>query len=85
MKLSGEQFDDRIVEVHWEPETSRWRMMRLRDDKPHGNHIDVVMNIIGTISDGVEKEDVSSLLFFLPFHTVLNLRDRLRSFVYLFP
>ena len=58
MKLSGEQVDDRIVEVHWEPSTMRWRMMRFRDDKPNGNHHSVVKNIIQSIMDGVEKEDV---------------------------
>ncbi|KAG9318544.1 hypothetical protein JVU11DRAFT_635 [Chiua virens] len=55
MKLSGEQFDDRIVEVHWDSELSRWRMMRFRDDKPHGNFRTVVDNIIQSIADGVEK------------------------------
>lgn len=58
MKLSGEQIDDRIVEVHWEPATLRWRMMRFRNDKPNGNHHTVVNNIIESIMDGVEKEDV---------------------------
>ncbi|KAL4067692.1 mRNA capping enzyme [Scleroderma citrinum] len=55
MKLSGEQVDDRIVEVHWDPELSRWRMMRFRDDKPHGNYRTVVEKIIQSIADGVEK------------------------------
>ncbi|PPQ75432.1 hypothetical protein CVT26_015354 [Gymnopilus dilepis] len=56
LKKSGEQVDDRIVEVHWDPAISRWRMMRFRDDKPHGNHRSVVENIIQSIADGVEKE-----------------------------
>ncbi|KAF8559638.1 mRNA capping enzyme, alpha subunit [Imleria badia] len=55
MKLSGEQIDDRIVEVHWDPELDRWRMLRFRDDKPHGNFRTVVENIIQSIADGVEK------------------------------
>ncbi|KIK90558.1 hypothetical protein PAXRUDRAFT_675426 [Paxillus rubicundulus Ve08.2h10] len=55
MKLSGEQYDDRIVEVHWNSELGRWRMMRFRDDKPHGNFRTVVDNIIQSIADGVEK------------------------------
>ncbi|KAF8844897.1 mRNA capping enzyme [Paxillus ammoniavirescens] len=55
MKLSGEQYDDRIVEVHWDSELGRWRMMRFRDDKPHGNFRTVVDNIIQSIADGVEK------------------------------
>lgn len=70
MKRSGEQFDDRIVEVHWEPEMQRWRMMRLRDDKPNGNYVDVVMNIISSIMDGVEKDDVSLCPF--PFRIASN-------------
>lgn len=58
MKMSGEQIDDRIVEVHWDAHSSHWRMMRFRDDKPQGNHRTVVENIIQTIIDGVEKESV---------------------------
>jgi mRNA guanylyltransferase len=61
MKRSSEQYDDRIVEVHWDPALSSWRMMRFRDDKPQGNHRSVVENIIQSIADGVEKEAVSSL------------------------
>jgi mRNA guanylyltransferase len=60
MKLSGEQYDDRIVEVHWNSELGRWRMMRFRDDKPNGNFRTVVENIIQSIADGVEKPAVRS-------------------------
>lgn len=56
MKASGEQFDDRIVEVHWDSSAECWRLMRFRDDKPHGNYRGVVENIISSIRDGVEKE-----------------------------
>ncbi|KAK2466698.1 hypothetical protein APHAL10511_000956 [Amanita phalloides] len=56
MKLSREQIDDRIVEVHWDPVMSRWRLMRFRDDKPSGNHKNIVENIISSIADGVEKD-----------------------------
>jgi len=56
MKSSGEQIDDRIVEVHWDVVNSHWRMMRFRDDKPNGNYRSVVENIIQSIAEGVEKD-----------------------------
>jgi len=58
MKVSGEHFEDRIVEVHWDPTLEGWRMMRFRDDKPAGNHINTVESVIQSIRDGVEKETV---------------------------
>lgn len=58
MKTSNEQLDDRIVEVHWDNVGEHWRMMRFRDDKPNGNHKSVVDNIIKSIADGVEKDEV---------------------------
>lgn len=69
MKQSGEQIDDRIVEVHWDPQLERWRMMRFRDDKPHGNFRTVVDNIIQSIADGVEKPMVSPFLVYPPLLT----------------
>lgn len=59
MKVSGEQLEDRIVEVHWDAVVEGWRMMRFRDDKPAGNHIKTVESVIESIRDGVEKETVS--------------------------
>ncbi|KAH9043275.1 mRNA capping enzyme [Lactarius pseudohatsudake] len=56
LKASGEQIDDRIVEVHWDTPSEHWRMMRFRDDKPQGNHRSVVENIVQSIADGVEKD-----------------------------
>ncbi|KAI0780667.1 mRNA capping enzyme, catalytic domain-containing protein [Trametes elegans] len=56
MKLSNEQLDERIVEVHWDTAGECWRMMRFRSDKPNGNHKSVVDNIIKSIADGVEKD-----------------------------
>ncbi len=70
LKDSGEQVDDRIVEVYWETGEERWRMMRFRDDKPNGNHSSVVDNIIDSILDGVEKEDVRSFDF--PFYFIFK-------------
>ncbi|KAF9789900.1 mRNA capping enzyme [Thelephora terrestris] len=56
MKVSGEQFEERIVEVHWDPAVEGWKMMRFRDDKPTANHISTVESVIVSIRDGVEKE-----------------------------
>ena len=75
LKRSAEQIDDRIVEVHWDPVLLRWRMMRFRDDKPNGNHITVVENIIQSIAEGVEKETVS---FFL---NKKSLKSRIDEFI----
>ena len=73
MKTSGEQLDDRIVEVHWDPEYRGWRMMRFRDDKPNGNHQSVVENIIKSIADGVEKDAVSLLILVKRYYQKPNL------------
>jgi mRNA guanylyltransferase len=56
LKANGEQIDDRIIEVCWDPDGEYWRMMRFRDDKPQGNHRSVVENVIQSIADGVEKD-----------------------------
>ncbi|KAI0306613.1 mRNA capping enzyme [Multifurca ochricompacta] len=56
LKASGEQVDERIVEVRWDAVGEHWRMMRFRDDKPQGNHRSVVENIVQSIADGVEKD-----------------------------
>ncbi|CDW97825.1 hypothetical protein, partial [Sporisorium scitamineum] len=75
MVESGEQFDDRVVECVWtvdpkpatEPYLSRglslpprWRMMRIRDDKHHGNHRSIVEKILKSIRDGVEADELVS-------------------------
>ncbi|PSR83085.1 hypothetical protein PHLCEN_2v5889 [Hermanssonia centrifuga] len=69
LKSSGEQLDERIVEVHWSPELDGWRMMRFRNDKPNGNHKNVVDNIIKTIADGVDKDAVSAPPLLYPYST----------------
>ncbi|KAF8735139.1 hypothetical protein AX14_002646 [Amanita brunnescens Koide BX004] len=56
LKATRQQVDDRIVEVHWDPVISQWRMMRFRDDKPTGNHKSTVESVILSIGDGIEKD-----------------------------
>jgi hypothetical protein len=91
LKANGEQVDDRIVEVCWDPVGEHWRMMRFRDDKPQGNHRSVVENILQSIADGVEKDAVGGcsrelqavrrgeLIFMNHFFFYSFLLDRRRS------
>ena len=59
MKASGDQMDDRIVEVCWDTERGTWKILRIRDDKPYPNHRSIMQKIIVSIEDGVEIEAVS--------------------------
>jgi mRNA guanylyltransferase len=58
MKKSKIQYDDRVIEVRWDFSQHAWRFMRLRDDKPDGNHRDVVEKVVQTILDPVSQSDV---------------------------
>jgi len=58
MKASGEQYDDRIVEVAWNIKGQNWAFLRFRDDKESGNHISVIQSIIESIRDGVESPEL---------------------------
>ena len=62
---SEEQWDNRVVEVVWEPDSARWRMLRFRDDKREGNYETVVEAVIQSIRDGVLEETVRSAKFVL--------------------
>ncbi|GAA5976499.1 hypothetical protein JCM10908_005521 [Rhodotorula pacifica] len=57
-KASGEQYDDRVVEVVWDWSRSTWKFMRFRDDKFEGNYKTVVTSIIKSIQHGVEAEQL---------------------------
>jgi mRNA guanylyltransferase len=63
MKDSGEQMDDRIIEVSWDAERGTWQMLRVRDDKPHANHKSIMEKILVSIEDGVEIDAVSEAPF----------------------
>ncbi|KAI8356142.1 mRNA capping enzyme alpha subunit [Choanephora cucurbitarum] len=57
--------DGKIVECNYDPELqeklnlkSPWRFMRYRDDKPDGNHISTVENVLKSINDAVSQEEL---------------------------
>lgn len=58
MKQTEDQLDDRVVEVCWDTERGTWRLLRLRDDKPHANHKSIMEKILISIEDGVEIDVV---------------------------
>jgi mRNA guanylyltransferase len=57
-KDTGEQLDNRIIEVVWDAQRQTWRRLRFRDDKLEGNYTTIVQKIIDSIKDGVEAEVV---------------------------
>lgn len=67
-KESGEQLDDRIVECAWYPpspdddDVPTWHVSRIRNDKSYANHHTTVASVIQSIQDGVELDQVCSLL-----------------------
>ncbi|KAJ2307787.1 hypothetical protein IWW55_000788, partial [Coemansia sp. RSA 2706] len=56
------QLDGRIVEAVRDPESSRWRVLRFRDDKAHGNHVSVISRIIESIGDGLELDELCGFM-----------------------
>lgn len=57
LKGMGIPLDDLIVECAMD-EKKRWRYMRFRKDKKHGNHISTVNSVMESVRDGVTKEDL---------------------------
>jgi hypothetical protein len=53
--------DDQIIEAGWDVEQQGWRFMRIRNDKAHANHINVVESIIKPIVEPVHQKDVRAL------------------------
>lgn len=58
MKKSKIQYDNRVIEARWDFKMEAWRFMRIRDDKPDGNHKDVVERVVETILDPVSQNDL---------------------------
>ncbi|KAF6015539.1 hypothetical protein HII12_000698 [Brettanomyces bruxellensis] len=57
MKSNGESFNGRIGECYRTKE-GKWRLLRWRDDKLNGNHINVVLKILKSIEDGVTEQEL---------------------------
>jgi mRNA guanylyltransferase len=53
---------EKIVECHLDAR-QRWRFMRIRDDKTHGNHISVIHKVLESIKDGVTREQLEQNAF----------------------
>ncbi|KTW30946.1 mRNA guanylyltransferase [Pneumocystis jirovecii RU7] len=62
MKALGEPLNHRLVECICDSK-KRWRFYRFRDDKSHGNFIDVVLNVLKSIDDGVDKEELKNAAY----------------------
>lgn len=60
LKKSGESFNGRIGECRQNCDGS-WELLRFRDDKLNGNHINVVLKILKSIEDSVTREELIEL------------------------
>jgi hypothetical protein len=61
MKGSHDPYDDVVVEVRWVESVQTFQIVRIRDDKRHGNHKAVVAEIIEYIKHGVSETEVGRL------------------------
>ncbi|KAI5840063.1 mRNA capping enzyme, catalytic domain-containing protein [Morchella snyderi] len=57
LKDMGVPLDDAIVECAMDKE-GRWRYMRFRKDKKHGNHISTVDSVMESVRDAVGREEL---------------------------
>ncbi|KAJ2764137.1 Dcp1p-Dcp2p decapping enzyme complex alpha subunit [Coemansia nantahalensis] len=67
----GRPVDGRIIEAAYDPEhcpPAKWRFLRFREDKTHGNHASVVTRILDSINDSVDLADL--------FATCVQIKDR---------
>ncbi|KAG5437838.1 hypothetical protein PCANB_000553 [Pneumocystis canis] len=62
MKALGEPLNHRLVECICDSQ-KRWRFYRFRDDKSHGNFIDVVLKVLKSIDDGVDQEELRNAAY----------------------
>lgn len=60
LKATGESFNGRIGECRQNPDGT-WELLRFRDDKLNGNHINVVVKILKSIEDAVTKEELMEM------------------------
>lgn len=60
LKATGESFNGRVGECRQLSDGS-WELLRFRDDKLNGNHINVVVKILKSIEDAVTKEELISM------------------------
>ena len=58
-KQTGDQYDDRVIEVVWDDVRQTWSMLRFRDDKCEGNFHTVVKAILRGIQEGVDADEVA--------------------------
>lgn len=64
-KALEEPLNYRIVEVVQETTNQgekRWRFLRFRDDKDHGNHVDIVSKVLESINDSLSLEELAEYI-----------------------
>lgn len=57
LKALSEPLNRRVIECIMDDE-GRWRFLRFRDDKDHGNHIDTVNSVMESIQDHITDQDL---------------------------